>query len=616
MFILSTCSSHRCRKAKNRNNHYNNIFMKDFIKMTLATLAGLFIFGIVSLFMMFGMIGAMAALGTSQPVMPREGVLKIDMSTIMLAEQTQEADPMSLLQGNVTVTPLGIYSAIKAINAAAADPAIKFIYMKPDKAAGGIAHFEEFRTALKNFRSSGKAIVSYTENPGNGSYYLASVSDKIYMTPHDGGLNMFSGLSSQLIFLKDALDKLGINMQLIRHGKYKSAGEMYIRNSASKENMEQNRAMIGSVWNSWAEEMAESRGITVEALNSMLDNLELNFPEDFLEKGLVDELLTREQLQQKLADLFVVDKFEDVKGISLQDYAVLKDNINLKATSKVAVIYADGEIVDGAEKQQVAGDRFAQIIADVRKDKDVKAVVLRVNSPGGSVLASEKIKAELDLLRESVPVIASYGNYAASGGYWISACSDYIFSNATTLTGSIGVFSMIPDFSGTINDKLHINVTPVSSNSHSDMYTGMRPLDRKETAYLQASVEKIYGKFTEIVSEGRNMSVAAVDSIAQGRVWAGAEAIGIGLVDSIGTIEDAIRYAALSIEGVSGPEEVQVAEYPKPLTTVEMILETLTGGQSIAAGTPFESIVKVLKDSGAQSKGKVYARIPYEIDIR
>ncbi|MDE6147209.1 MAG: signal peptide peptidase SppA [Bacteroidales bacterium] len=590
--------------------------MKDFIKMTLATLAGLFIFGIVSLFMMFGMIGAMAALGTSQPVMPREGVLKIDMSTIMLAEQTQEADPMSLLQGNVTVTPLGIYSAIKAINAAAADPAIKFIYMKPDKAAGGIAHFEEFRTALKNFRSSGKAIVSYTENPGNGSYYLASVSDKIYMTPHDGGLNMFSGLSSQLIFLKDALDKLGINMQLIRHGKYKSAGEMYIRNSASKENMEQNRAMIGSVWNSWAEEMAESRGITVEALNSMLDNLELNFPEDFLEKGLVDELLTREQLQQKLADLFVVDKFEDVKGISLQDYAVLKDNINLKATSKVAVIYADGEIVDGAEKQQVAGDRFAQIIADVRKDKDVKAVVLRVNSPGGSVLASEKIKAELDLLRESVPVIASYGNYAASGGYWISACSDYIFSNATTLTGSIGVFSMIPDFSGTINDKLHINVTPVSSNSHSDMYTGMRPLDRKETAYLQASVEKIYGKFTEIVSEGRNMSVAAVDSIAQGRVWAGAEAIGIGLVDSIGTIEDAIRYAALSIEGVSGPEEVQVAEYPKPLTTVEMILETLTGGQSIAAGTPFESIVKVLKDSGAQSKGKVYARIPYEIDIR
>ena len=270
---------------------------------------------------------------------------------------------------------------------------------------------------------------------------------------------MFSGLSSQLIFLKDALDWLGVNMQLIRHGKYKSAGEMYIRKSASKENMEQNEAMISSVWNSWAEEIAEARNITTEELNSILDNLELNFPEDFLEKGLVDELMTREQLQQKLADLFVTDKFENVKGISLQDYAMLKNTVNFKAANKVAVIYADGEIIDGNDKMQVAGDRFAKVIADVRNDKSVKAVVLRVNSPGGSVLASEKIKTELDLLRESVPVIASYGNYAASGGYWISACSDYIFSNATTLTGSIGVFSMIPDFSGTINDKLRVNIT-------------------------------------------------------------------------------------------------------------------------------------------------------------
>lgn len=589
--------------------------MKNFVKMTLATLAGLFIFGIVSMVIMFSMIGAMAAFGSSQPVMPREGILKIDMATMTLAEQTQEADPVAMIQGN-TLAPLGIYSAIQAINTAATDPAIKFIYMKPDKVSGGIAHLEEFRTALKKFRASGKAIVSYTENPGNGSYYLASVSDKIYMTPHDGAMNTFSGLSSRLIFLKDALDKLGIRMQLIRHGKYKSAGEMYIRSSASKENMEQNTAMISSVWNSWAEEIAESRGITTEALNSMLDNLELNFPEDFIEKGLVDELLTKTQLQQKLADLCVVESFNDVKGISLQDYAQLKNKINYKATSKVAVIYADGEIVDGTEKQQIAGDRFAQIIADVRNDKDVKAVVLRVNSPGGSVLASEKIKAELDLLRESVPVIASYGNYAASGGYWISACSDYIFSNATTLTGSIGVFSMIPDFSGTVNDKLHVTVTPVNSNSHSDMYTFMRPLDKKEEAYLQASVEKIYGKFTELVAEGRNMSVEDVDEIAQGRVWAGAEAIGIGLVDRIGTIEDAIAYAAMSIEDVNSPDEVQIAEYPKPLTTVELLLEALTGEQSIAAGTPFESIVKALSNSGSENNGKVYARIPYDINIR
>ena len=590
--------------------------MKDFIKMTLATLAGLFIFGIVSFFMMFAMIGALAAVGSTQPVMPREGVLKIDMSTIALAEQTQEADPMSILQGNGNTSVLGIYSAIKAISAAAEDPAIKFIYMRPDGASGGIAHLEEFRSALKKFRSSGKAIVSYTENPGNGGYYLASVSDKIYMTPHDGSLNMFSGLSSQLIFLKDALDWLGVNMQLIRHGKYKSAGEMYIRNSASKENMEQNEAMISSVWNSWAEEIAEARNITTEELNSILDNLELNFPEDFLEKGLVDELMTREQLQQKLADLFVTDKFENVKGISLQDYAMLKNTVNFKAANKVAVIYADGEIIDGNDKMQVAGDRFAKVIADVRNDKSVKAVVLRVNSPGGSVLASEKIKTELDLLRESVPVIASYGNYAASGGYWISACSDYIFSNATTLTGSIGVFSMIPDFSGTINGKLRVNITPVNSNRHADMYGGMRPLDKNEIAYMQASVEKIYNKFTGIVSEGREMSVPSVDAIAQGRVWAGAEAIRIGLVDQIGTIEDAIAYAAMSIEDVSSPADVQIVEYPKPLSTFEIVLDSLTGEQSIAAGTPFEGLEKAIRNSKTSCSGKAYARMPYEIIIK
>ncbi len=599
-----------------KNNHYKDIFMKDFIKMTLATLAGLFIFGIVSFFMMFAMIGALAAVGSTQPVMPREGVLKIDMSTIALAEQTQEADPMSILQGNGNTSVLGIYSAIKAISAAAEDPAIKFIYMKPDGAAGGIAHLEEFRSALKKFRSSGKAIVSYTENPGNGGYYLASVSDKIYMTPHDGSLNMFSGLSSQLIFLKDALDWLGVNMQLIRHGKYKSAGEMYIRNSASKENMEQNEAMISSVWNSWAEEIAEARNITTEELNSILDNLELNFPEDFLEKGLVDELMTREQLQQKLADLFVTDKFENVKGISLQDYAMLKNTVNFKAANKVAVIYADGEIIDGNDKMQVAGDRFAKVIADVRNDKSVKAVVLRVNSPGGSVLASEKIKTEFDLLRESVPVIASYGNYAASGGYWISACSDYIFSNATTLTGSIGVFSMIPDFSGTINGKLRVNITPVNSNRHADMYGGMRPLDKNEIAYMQASVEKIYDKFTGIVSEGRDMSVPSVDAIAQGRVWAGAEAIKIGLVDQIGTIEDAIAYAAMSIEDVSSPADVQIVEYPKPMSTFEILLDSLTGEQSIAAGTPFEGLEKAIRNSKTSCSGKAYARMPYEIIIK
>ena len=590
--------------------------MKEYIKMTLATITGLFLFGFVAMFLFIGMIGAIAAAGDTAPVMPKEAVLKIDFTEMTLAEQTAEADPLAMLQGGGEITPLGIYSAINAINAAAQDPAIRYIYMKPDAASGGFAQIQELRTALKNFRDSGKAIVSYIESPTNAGYYLASVSDKIYMTKYDGGMNMFNGLSSQLIFLKDALDRLGVNVQLIRHGKYKSAGEMYIRNSSSKENMEQNEAMISSMWGSWSTEIAQSRDITVEELNAMLNDLKLNFPSDFLENGLVDELLSREELQQKLADLYVTDSYKKVNSISLADYASIKDVPNLKATNKIAVIYAEGNIVDGSDSEGVAGDRFAKIIADVRADKDVKAVVLRVNSPGGSVMASEKIKAELDLLRENVPVIASYGDYAASGGYWISANCDYIFSNATTLTGSIGVFSMIPDIGGTIKNKLHVTVTPVKSNEHADMLGMMRPLTPNEEAYMQASVERIYTKFTSIVAEGRDMTVEAVDEIAQGRVWTGAEALEIGLVDQIGTLEDAIEYAAMSIEGVTSVEDVQIAAYPKPQTTLEMLLEAFGGTESVFAGTPLESVEQAFLGWDASQAGKVYARIPYEIVVR
>lgn len=589
--------------------------MKDFIKMTLATVTGLLFFGIVSMILVLGIIGAIAAVGNTTPVMPKEAVLQIDFSKMTLTEQTQEVDPLAMLQGVGQVTPVGIYSAINAINAAAQDPAIRYIYMKPDAVSGGTSQIEEFRTALKNFRDSGKAIVSYIESPTNAGYYLASVSDKIYMTKYDGGMNMFNGISSQLIFLKDALDRLGVNVQLIRHGKYKSAGEMYIRNSSSKENMEQNEAMVNSIWKSLSTEIAQSREITVEELDAMLNNLELNFPSDFLEKGLVDGLLSREELQQKLADLYVTDNFKNVKSISLADYAKIHDLPDFKATSKVAVIYAEGNIVDGNEPEGVAGDRFAKIIADVRNDKSVKAVVLRVNSPGGSVLASEKIKAELDLFGDDVPVIASYGDYAASGGYWISTNCDYIFSNATTLTGSIGVFSMIPDVGGVIKDKLHVTITPVNSNKHADMLNMMRPLDSKETAYMQASVERIYDRFTAIVAEGRDMTVENVDAIAQGRVWTGAEALEIGLVDQIGTIEDAIEYAALSIEGVTSVSDVQVVAYPKPKTALETILESFGGEQYAFTGTALESVEKAFRGWDASQSGIVYARIPYEISI-
>ena len=592
--------------------------MKNFIKMTFATLTGLILFSIAATFITVAVITALATLGNKQPIMPTQAMMVIDMSTIQLSEQTQEINPLTTLQSKgELITPLGIYSAINAVNKAATDPAIRFIYMKPDGTMSGVAHMEEFRKALENFRKSGKAVVSYIENPSNGSYYLASVSDKVYMTPYDGGVNMFTGLSSQLIFLKDILDRLGVNIQLIRHGKYKSAGEMFVRSSSSKENLEQNEAMIGSMWESWATQIAQSRNLSVTDLNDMINDLKLIDPADWLENGLVDGLLTREQLMQQLCNLYVTSSYGKVKTISIQDYALLNKPAIIGTKSKVAVIYAEGNIVDGEDNMQVAGSRFARIISDVRKDTTVKAVVLRVNSPGGSVLAAEKIKAEVDLLQKRVPVIASYGDYAASGGYWISANCDKIFTDATTLTGSIGVFSIIPDFSGTLNRRLHVNITPVNSNTHADMYNCLRPLTKAETAYMQATVENVYQRFSDIVAKGRNMTPEQVESLAQGRVWTGAEAVKNGLADEIGNIEDALQYAALSIDGIRSLSEVQIVEYPKPLTTLELLLESFSNtSPTVFAGTPLENIEAAFSNVSATETGKTYARLPYEYVIR
>ena len=591
--------------------------MKDFLKMTLAVLAGLFIAGILGFMLFFGFIGTLASLGSSTPAMPRSGVLFMDMSRISIAEQTQETDPMAMIQGQ-DISIIGLWDAVKAIEKAASDPAVQCIYLKADGlSAGGIAPVEELRQALGDFRLSGKPVVAYTENPGTGSYYLASVADKIYMGSYKGGSNMMVGVGTQMIFLKDLLDKLGVNVQLIRHGKFKSAGEMYIKSRPSEENLLQTREMVNSMWDGMAESICSSREISRGELDGMIDGLRLNTPEDFLACRLVDELLTKEELKEKLAVLAKESKYEEVKFISLRDYVNINAQTVSKARRKIAIIYAEGEIIDGYDKQEVAGDRFAGIISSVRADSTVKAVVLRVASPGGSVAASEKIRTEIDLLRKVKPVIASYGNYAASGGYWISNSCDKIFSDKSTLTGSIGVFSMIPDFSGTAEKVFHVGVTNVGSSRHSDMYSLTRPFDAEETAYMQRSVDDIYEAFLENVSAGRGMDKAEIDEIAQGRVWTGSDALKIGLVDEIGTLADAVRYAAIA----AGDTEAdlgtwEVAAYPKPMTTLDIILENLTGSTDALAGTPFESVGRAFRSWDAASTGKVYARMPYIMEIK
>lgn len=589
--------------------------MKDFVKMTLAVVCGLLVVSIIGWILMLGLIGA-AAVSGSQPSLPKSGVLKIDMSKVVLDEQTEEGSPLASLGsipvGAVSISmpegTIGLWDAVSAVNAAAEDPAVKYIYLKTDGTVSDVAHLQEFRHALSNFRSvSSKPIVAYIESPTTGSYYLASVADKIYMTSNIGATTQVSGVSSQMTFFGDLLKKLGVNVQLIRHGKYKSAGETFTRGSASPENREQYQVMVNSIWNSLASEIAASRELTIDEINAAIDDLKLLEPADFLEYKFVDGLLTRSELEFKLADLAVVNKFKDVKFIQFSDYVTAK-TVTAKAKNKIAIIYANGEIVDGSAKSQVAGDRFASIISKVRADSTVKAVVLRVNSPGGSVLASEKIKTELDLLKNDKPVIASYGAYAASGGYWISNNCDKIFSDAVTLTGSIGVFGMFPDFSAVLKDVAHVGVENISSNKHGDMLSLMRPFDEDEKAYLQRSIEDVYERFTTIVSEGRGLDKDFVDEVGQGRVWTGADALTLHLVDEIGGLEDAVKYAAVAA-GEPDLTMWRIKDYPRAPSQMETLMSSLQGTDS--------NDYSVLLDEFRDLKsGKIMARLPYLFEIK
>lgn len=578
--------------------------MKDFFKMLLAVICGLLLFFFITIFIAGGALSAMgaAASGDKKAVLPRSGVLAVDMSAFVLEEQTT-LNNISL--NTATIPAVGILQAVKAIGIAAQDPGVKGIFLKTDGNTSSIAAVEEFRKAIADFRKSGKPVIAYIENPSTAGYWLASAADKVYMTEYQGSTITMNGVSIQTVFLKDLLDKLGVNVQLIRHGKFKSAGEMFTRNGASPENTLQYKTMVDSFWSVIRKDIAEARGLTEEAVDAVIDNLELCCPEDFLTTHMADDILTRQELKEKISAMAMKENFENVGFMRLADYAAVKVLPNFKAKNKIAVIYAAGDIVDGNGFQGIAGDRFAGIIDKVRNDDNVKAVVLRVNSGGGSVLASEKIKHELDLLGEEKPLVASFGDYAASGGYWISNNCNIIYSDATTLTGSIGVFAMIPDFGQTARKVLGVNVQSISSNRHGDLMGLMRPLDSSEYNYLLKSIEAVYDKFITTVSEGREIDKEKVDDMGQGRVWTGSDALGLGLVDEIGTLADAIDYAVVAA-GFNA-EEVQIAEYPAPLTTFQQMMMMVNG-------TPDEGeFVKaqVLK----MSRPQVIARMPYEITV-
>ncbi len=540
--------------------------MKNFWKIALAAFIGVLAATLFLFLIGIGAIGSLAALGNEAPAVPTGNfILKISGA---VTEQKSESLNFNPLSSKVDLSnSTGILDMVRAIDQAATDPTVKLIYIRPDNMSIGLADAEELRVALTRFREIGKPVIAYSDAMSTGIYYLASMADKVILNPYADV--MLSGMSSANFYFKDLIDKLGIDIQLIRHGKYKSAGEPYIRNAMSPENREQYECMLGTMWETITDGIAQSRDFSREDFCSWVDNLAIHSASDAKDKGLVDELWFKDEVEDYLRNLLEVDDKDDLKITGISNYASVKVKPNIRTKDKIAVIYADGEIVMGDSGEGQIGDNFAKEIAKARKDSTIKAVVFRVNSPGGSVQASAIIRHEIDLLRKEKPVVASYGAYAASGGYWISCGCDKIFSNRATLTGSIGVFGLLPSFGNALKKNLHINVETVSTNRHGAMVDGFTPLDEQEVAWMQNMIENTYTEFTGLVADGRGMNRDAVDEIAQGRVWAGGNALSIGLVDEIGTLQDAINYAASMVD----LETYQLVEYPAPMSTMDRLMK-------------------------------------------
>ena len=512
-----------------------------------------------------------------------------------LSEQRGSSFRFSLLGGLSVSNSISILSVERALEKAAEDDDIAMVFFRPDMISAGMAGREELRQSLARFAAKGKPVVCYGISFDTSSYYLGSVGDRVFM--HPGSSGTLVGPSSTQLYYKDLLDSLGVRIQLIRHGSYKSAGEPYVRSEMSEENRQQYQALLGSIWEPMVEEMASSRGIAADSLRAWVTSLQLSTSRDWLEKGLVDGLKYRDEMEEYLCHLFGKADPDDLKKVSMSEYiGSLKDN----GSKKVAVLYAEGEIVRSGSG--IAGEKFAREIAKVRADSSVKAVVFRVNSPGGEVVAADMIHREIEALRKDKPVIASYGDYAASGGYWISAGTDRIFVDNATLTGSIGVFGQVVSYGEALSKKLHIHPFTVGTHEHSDMGSGMRPLDEQELTRYQADIDGIYDEFVRVVSDGRGMDRDAVDAVAQGRVWSGGDALQIGLADEKGILLDAVKYAA----GRAGLDKYGIVTYPEKNDLLGEILslaqetdqplihvrEILPSGFSVIARMPYVELEK------------------------
>lgn len=588
--------------------------MKNFLKYTLATITGIIITSILFFIILLATISTMAISG-EKPAAISENSILVLKAGVTIPDQGSTNPYAGIDIINMTITPApGLNEILRNIKKASADDKIKGILIENGLLPSGWATTEELREALEKFRADGKFVIAYSDYVLlQEGYYLSTAADKIYVNP--SSTVDFKGLSGEVMFYKKALEKIGVEVQVTRHGKFKAAVEPYILDQLSKENEEQIKSYVGSIWSHVVENISKVRGIAPEKINQLADNLVGYVASGALENKLVDGLVYRDALIDTLKILSGLTTDDKISMIPMSRYSKVPDPKKMvSAKNKIAVIYASGTIVMGkGNENNIGGNAFGDLIRKERKDSTVKAIVLRVNSPGGNAIASDIMWKELELASKVKPVVVSMGNYAASGGYYISAPGTKIFASPNTITGSIGVFGLVPNAGKLMNQKLGISTETINTNKNSDFPSVYRPMNTYEKEVMQLSIEKVYSDFISKVSSGRKMSVAAVDSIGQGRVWSGTDAMKIGLVDETGGLRASVEEAAK----LAGIDTYSIRELPVAEDPFTRILSQLTGEIKIRILKNelgeykkfFDEIQEIKNLSGIQ------ARLPYFIEV-
>lgn len=583
-----------------------------FLGNVIATVIGIFVF--IMLFF-FGVILIGAIFGGDETVSVKsDSVIELNLKEIQNDYAGKYKDPWVTIFSDKK--GIGLTDVINAIEAAKTDDNIKGISILNDESSLGLAQYKDLRNALESFKKSGKFVWAYANAYSQKEYYLNSVANTVYLNPA-GDLD-FKGLSSEVMFFKDFQDKSGIHMEVIRHGKYKSAVEPFLENKMSDANREQLTALLNSIWTTVSSDIAKSRNIPVGKLNEIANGLLARTPEMAKTEHLIDIIAYEDVYHNAIKKALKVTDDEDYNKISIADYT--QNNITTAlantATDQIAIIYAQGEIGSGeGDVNEIGEGSMRRSLQEARKNEDVKAIVLRINSPGGSAMTSDLIWREIEITKKVKPVIVSMGNYAASGGYYIACNANKIYAESNTITGSIGVFGILPNFSPLAN-KLGINTEQVKTHENAANYSPFVPIDEKFKAFTLESVEHIYKTFVTHVAEGRKMTFAQVDAIAQGRVWTGTQALKIGLVDKIGGLDDAIAEAAK----IAKIKSYSTQNYPEYEKNFDDLLSGLPFAKSkeafIKEEIGEENYLLIEQVKRLQKQKGVQAMIPFGINIK